>query len=252
MENAKQIMTDPDTRRRRDKLLEGLLFYIARDPVLNKNLILQGGGALHFIYSSPRYSNDLDFVAPYFTENKKSLIRKLSEDLKNYQTFTFKNLKLDRNFLRTKYSIQDGNEVGSIDILEQTSNDFKTIEGAFSPLLVETPKEIYADKIISILGRMMKRGSIKGTDLFDLDFLIKMYEAPEMDLIVKKANNYGNIGFSKRTREQVLQFINENKNQGQIIANFKKSMTPDYFNEQKFDNLFFERVSDYLRSIQFD
>ena len=37
--------------------------------LLNDKIIFQGGGALHFVYSSPRYSSDVDFVDPSITDD---------------------------------------------------------------------------------------------------------------------------------------------------------------------------------------
>jgi len=62
--DAKHAERDVQTLRLRDEVLTNLLYHIAGNSFLWPNMIFQGGGALHFVYSSPRYSEDIDFVAP--------------------------------------------------------------------------------------------------------------------------------------------------------------------------------------------
>lgn len=236
----------------RDAILETVLFYVAQDPTLNKSLILQGGGALHFIYSSPRYSLDLDFVAPAFKDKKDALIKRLSTDIASNGKLLFSSLKLSKGFLRVKYHyLNEKSIIGSVEIAEKEANDVKKVEGKFSPILVETPTEIYADKIIGTLGRMYERSSLKGTDLFDLEFITNHLNGrAEQPQIEQKAMDYTFNGYTTSNRDRVLFYIDNGNNRTQIIRDLSKTMSPDYFDTQVFDKEFFEKCKSHFERLK--
>lgn len=240
-------MADKDILKARDKILETLLYYISNNETLNEELIFQGGGALHFIYNSPRYSCDLDFTAPKYPSIRSDLTEILSKDIKNDEVLLFSNLRIDKNnLLRAAYRYDNGNVqniVGKIEIMHQNAPEYKVAEGKFSPIKIESPEEIYASKIIATLERMGRNSSMKGSDLFDLYYLINSLNVSmEEEKIIQRALDRDIIGksFNTKTLDRVMGYIINKNNQEQIIKTIKKTMTPDFFSTQKFDKGFFE------------
>ena len=122
-------MARSDILRIKDELLETMLDSFRSDDLLRKNLILQGGGALHFIYGSPRHSNDLDFVC----EDLKNIQDEVKDRFKKGIEFNgtkivpeLKNLDSsypDRPFIRAKYSLGQNQPTVSLELLSQKSFD---------------------------------------------------------------------------------------------------------------------------------
>src|SRR3989344_3415943 len=68
-----QLATRAEKFRLRNRILEGILVGISKADAINKKMVLRGAGALHFFYSSPRYSADLDFALPNFEYDGESI-----------------------------------------------------------------------------------------------------------------------------------------------------------------------------------
>jgi hypothetical protein len=240
--------------RERDEILNKLLYHIASSPSLSSGLILQGGGALHFVYSSPRYSNDLDFVCPNFRQDRDALIAELAKEFKIHDTVGYspRIAKVEDGYFRVSYDpSKDQGLVVRVEVKDNTAEDFYPAKGAFSPLLVETPQEIYADKIVASLHRMARRGSLKSTDLFDLDHLVENLNGEAgPDKIDRKSASYGHIGWSRETAEQVMRYIVDPANHDRFRKDIRRTLLPDVFANRHFDREFFEKAAEQFVKIR--
>lgn len=234
----------------RDRVLEGLLYYVAKNPELYENLVLQGGGALHFIYSSPRYSEDLDFVCPDFRIKKDELVDKLNKEIKINSDIVYPKLsKLQDNFLRQDYKFEEANmPKGKIEIQEQIANESQKTVGKFAPIEVETPNEIYADKIIANFHRMQSRNSLKDTDLYDLNYILTVLNGnPTEEEIEKKAKDYDFYGFNKKNAHDIMNFILNRENHEKFKKNLNRTLMPDVFNTLNINEQYFEKGAELFR-----
>lgn len=232
----------------RDNILEGLLFYVAGNRGIREDLVLRGGNALHFVYASPRYSSDLDFAAEDFDNKKIAIHNELISPIlwKYIENLILTYNKIDDNVIRTKYAFGIGEDepFGRVEVLKDKSFDYKETEGKFNPLLVSTPQEIYADKVYSTLNRLATRGSFKGTDLFDLEYLANNLNAEaNEEQVERKAKHYEYVGFDKKTVETLLKMINDPKLHKKYLKGIRTTMMPDYFEAQKFDKEYFEKCT---------
>jgi len=241
-----RLMQKTTALREKEKLARNALFIIAKHEPLSESLVLQGGNCLHFIYSSPRHSQDLDFVLA----NKSTSITKIIDMIGSVLSAKY-NVETSRNYLnkirlieRVKYWKDDSNIRGIIEVADQISLQPTTTEGEFHPLLVELPSEIYADKIIATLERMDTRGSIKATDLFDLLYIKETLKiTPGEDELRAKAESYKSKGWNKETLNKTLNYILSGKNFDKMEEDIRKSMLPDISKLYKFGREFFENAA---------
>ncbi|MEM4336998.1 MAG: nucleotidyl transferase AbiEii/AbiGii toxin family protein [Candidatus Woesearchaeota archaeon] len=251
MINKKEILQE------RDDILTALLYSIAEKPLLSQLLILQGGGALHFIYSSPRYSTDLDFAFPEFAAYYNQIIYELSSNdfLKNRTTKEYnpKISSLKRNSFKIKYSPQNENGISArIEVYNVGAEEYKETKGKFNPLLVETPKEISADKIVATIDRITTRGSLKATDLFDIDYIAENFGAiADAEKVQRKLESYEKSSIlNKENVDKVLLYINDRNNHNRFLRDIKRTFMPDVFDNMKFDKEFFEKTSMYFERLK--
>lgn len=238
-------MNQDSQLRERDNLLEDTLFGIAHNPKLNKKLIFQGGGALHFIYSSPRYSTDLDFVCPTLgqdsTEIKAELVRIGEGNLRSRVA------KDNPDILRVTYALALNQPVAKVEVYSQVAEEYDQTKGKFRPLLVETPNEIFADKIVASLERMNAKGTLKPTDLFDLNFL-----SGNLDIRVdpgrleRKSQAYGNRGWNRANVQKVVGYIRNPSNHAEFRRIISKSLMADFEANKTMDRRFFEQAAQYF------
>lgn len=234
----------------RDELLEAILFSYAANQKLAEKLILQGGGALHFIYGSPRYSSDLDFVSEYFCIDPHSIKEEIKKGIDFRNSKLTPKLKQEGSkFLRGSYSLGENKPATKSEIYCQTSLDNSITKGKYAPLIVESPEEIYADKITATLSRMDSRESIKPTDLFDLEYLTNnLHVDCSLDLIRKKAESYNeDILLNDTYIKETVKFINNPENHAGFIKSLKRTLLPDVSESMKFDAEYFDKISEHFR-----
>lgn len=229
----------------RDEILEASLHSLAQEPVYTENLVFQGGGALHFMYGSPRYSNDLDFVAEDLESHREAFLGSLQKGVVVRGQLVVPRVKEGENFLRAAYSLDEGLPSGKLEIFAQRSFDNAPSRGKFSPLRVESPSEIYADKIVATLARMNGRGSLKGTDLFDLHYIdTNLGRLVDVESLREKAASYGEQeDVNPEMFEEVARHIAEPDNQEAFRAAIGKTLMPDYFEHARFDGDFFKEAA---------
>jgi len=238
----------------RDQILTGLLYAVASSPVLNPELILQGGGALHFVYSSPRYSSDLDFVFPNFILKADEAISELLNNTKiDEKMFYLPRLaKRDTSYARIAYDppMEQG-IVAKIELKDIPAEEFAPSQGVFHPLLVESPKELYADKVVATLHRMETRQLLKSTDLFDLDYINDNLDGKATDdKIERKAATYNYLGWSRENAEAVIRNITNPANHELFRKLLRKTLLPDVYANRKFDSAFFENTARHFESLR--
>jgi len=260
----------------RDSILTDLLRYIGKNEQLKSELILHGGGALHFIYSSPRYSSDLDFVSPNLRAKRQEIILNLTDMdeicrssnhkiIERYTPFLKqpKRQPKEPNHVRVSYSQNmPDTPTATIEVDEQTAQDYAPAKGKFHPVLVESPGEIYADKILATLGRMQRGGSIggnsyregslKGTDLFDLDYIVNnLGGVPSEEMTFNKRDSYQGQGWTRDNFEKVLRFISDKKNHKEMIDSIKSTLMLDvyYAMENKFGSEFFDKTASHFETL---
>lgn len=236
----------------KEGMLETILSKYAANEIIREKIILQGGGALHFIYSSPRYSHDLDFVCPelFSLDVQYPLMVELNKEIPLPGGESLKpNLKLRQRFGRVKYGHPKTDLKVKVEIGQAKAKNYSETKGRFSPLLVESPLEIYSDKILATLGRMQERGSIKPTDLFDLEYLRNNFNAQaNFEDIEEKAEWYKEWRYTDKSNlDNAIQYILDNKNHPGFISIIQKTLLPDVFNSIVIDSKYFEKCADHFK-----
>lgn len=244
-------MTTPKDLQLRDSILEAILYSYAADPVLSDNLVLQGGGALHFIYGSPRYSSDLDFVAKDMT----AVIADIQEsahkgiDVGDHHINPHIKIKDNRLLFRIAYSIDQHKPCGKVEIIEQESFNHAPTGGKYSPIKVEKPSEIYADKIVASLSRLYRRGSLKGTDLFDFKYINNILHAEaSKEEVEQKAASYGEeFLLTPDMFAQVISYIENPANHNSFRKQLHKTLLPDVFASKNLDEQYFKDAAVHFK-----
>lgn len=246
MSPAKNML--PKALKEKEVLCRKALHAIAKEKCLTENIVLHGGGALHFIYSSPRYSLDLDFSVRDPKTSITGIIEKIMDVLSmhfetRYQKNGKGNSSMIRAIERVKIREKGGSLVVNIELGNDISIDATATKGEFNPLLVESAAELYTDKIIASLGRMAMRDTIKGTDLFDLFFIKNVLQQPLMrELLIKKAGHYGFFGWKKENALSIISYITSAENKPKIIKDVKSTMMPDVARIYNPDDNFFKEA----------
>jgi predicted nucleotidyltransferase component of viral defense system len=249
------LQTKTNSMRQKEELARDALFRAAKDRHLSKLVVLQGGNALHFIYSSPRHSFDLDFTLSGpkvgMTEAVSLFCNALSDRYEVSKTSS-KNHEMGARALdRIKYWAPETEIRGIVEICAQIALNPVEAKGMFAPLLVETPQEIYADKIVATMGRMKARGSIKGTDLYDLLYISETLKitASENE-ILEKARTYSFLGWERDTLHKVINHIRSPENFEKMRSDIDARLVPDIAAISKFGGDFFEKSADFFNAVK--
>jgi len=161
-------------------------------------LVLQGGGALHHVFGSPRFSADLDFAQqPDLDEAAlaAALSHAAAEASRTWGACTLEAApskgRLHRQKLRV--AIDAGtSHVLAIERYEVPVHEPETRPGlgCLESVRVESPAEIIADKVVAAVDRFAARGMMKLRDVFDVAFLLDLGR-PGRDLVLAKLSDYG-------------------------------------------------------------
>ncbi len=163
-------------------------------------LVLQGGGAVHHVYGSPRFSADLDFAqSPSLSQEALNealeAVRREAHDAwgRAELTQSMSRGRLHRQKIRVPL------RPGTTIVLAVERYETPVHRPERRPLevdpsgitvAVESPAELIADKIAASIDRLRTRGTIKLRDLYDLDVL-RPLEAPDAALVLQKLMDYG-------------------------------------------------------------
>ena len=241
-------MANPEVLRRRDEILEALLYSIASDDVLSDELVLQGGGALHFIYGSPRYSTDLDFVSENFPTIQDRLQSRLTTLLSERGIIPRIKSNRDGDVLRAAYPLGDQLPSGKVEITHQVSFDHAPTTGKYAPLLVEAPTELYADKLAANLIRLATRGSIKGTDLYDLDYLRTQFKTACSEAgLREKAASYDRADVVTPSQlQEIATHIRDPANHEGFARAIRRTLMPDVAKSITLDATYFRNAATHF------
>jgi len=175
----------------------------------SKNVFFKGGTALHLIYKSPRFSEDLDFTVQINEKEFLKFIQKFLSELSKKENIAFKEKRsvAGKKFLLTIKS-------PGLPYQAFINLDFSFREKVLEPQksIIETDfpiiftsyvyhlskEEIFAEKIRALLTRA------KGRDLYDLWFLLNQGAYFKKDLARKKLKYYH---LEKITKKEILERI---------------------------------------------
>ncbi len=254
----------------RDRILETILSKFATDPILSEALVLRGGGAMHFVHGSPRYSADLDYACADFDTIAQSIIDETTKPIDIVQSHkpdagpVFWPLKIEvqknePDFLRVSFALAEQDLQGSdldhmplreyglddllvkdhgeshlgasrvvVEIKNVAVGDSERIEGEYGSLLVTPIDELYADKLSACVSRMIEwDGVIKGTDLFDLEYLAKQGATGGLTELREKAALKGESDFiTVENLQRLITITQDPRNQDAYCKQIKKTMAP--------------------------
>lgn len=211
----------------------------------SKNIFFKGGTALHLIYNSPRFSEDLDFTVEMGEKKFSEFIQKLFLSLSKKETVSFKEKKsvAGKRFLLTaEPSILSYKTFVNLDFSfrEKVLEPQKSIIETKFPIIFTSyiyhlsKEEIFAEKIRTLLTRT------KGRDLYDLWYLINQ------DVLLKQ----------KLIRKKLKYYHLENIKKQEILKKIKKFSKKDFIldlrplvpiNQRDRLENFFDYIQDYLQ-----
>jgi len=161
----------------------------------SKDIFFKGGTALHLIYKSPRFSEDLDFTVELGKKEFLDFVQKLFASLSKKEAVTFKEKKsiAGKTFLLTAdLSVLPYKTFINLDFSfrEKVIDPQKSIIDTNFPVIFTSyiyhlsKEEIFAEKIRALLTRA------KGRDLYDLWYLTTQGAFLKKELIKKKLKYY--------------------------------------------------------------
>lgn len=264
-----EILSIQDDRRRnrllRDEMMEAYLRALSEYPALRDIMTLQGGGAMHFIYDSPRYSADLDFVTgAYMADELEKYAKELLTEVDGYRVET-KVRKTAKGMLRMglclgqktrgksdkKLDRLSGHLPGvSVEIFSHDTDTSKLRDTNFGGIVSESPSEILLDKIVASIDRLAVRGTIKVTDIFDMHYILTTFGDPKMSIrdIERKAVSYGSE-YSDQRFDNLLAWFYDSESKYLVAEGISKCLPEGYRADVDYDTMF-EKVFSSLRSIR--
>lgn len=170
----------------------------------SERIYFKGGTCLHFLYNSPRFSEDLDFSTTLLKEEIKNLLQKVMKNVhKEIPVINLVFVYSGKKSLRYKIKYQ-GKEFKypqtiRIDfsfekpiLKPAVSRTESKIPVGLSPLILHlTKEEVLAEKIRAFLVRK------KGRDLFDLWYLFGQ-KIPLKEKVLNKKLEAVNLKFEKK------------------------------------------------------
>lgn len=161
-------------------------------------IYFKGGTAIHFLYNSPRFSEDLDFSTVIPLNDISSLLKDLEKDLqKEFSSLKIFPIYKGKNGIRYKINYQEFSLKYPLNIRLDFNKITKPVKAETSPIVTKFPvilfpvinhlsaSEILAEKIRSVLTRN------KGRDYFDLWYLLEKGVGINNKLITRKLAETG-------------------------------------------------------------
>ena len=169
----------------------------------SQNIFFKGGTALHLIYGSPRFSENLDFTVEMEQKTFNKFISTLFKKIEKKETITFKPKKTitGKTFLLKSKSILFSNETYinlDFSFREKILEPKKSIINTSYPILFTSyiynlsKNEILAEKIRALLTRKIT----KGRDIYDMWYLLNQ-DANIDDKLINKKLKYYNLKLNK-------------------------------------------------------
>ncbi len=246
-------MNRTESLRIRDEIMEEVLEEVSENEYLSDEMAFQGGGALHFIYGSPRYSEDLDFVVPDLEEKGDRIEEELEDGIVVGDKTVRPEVKekWGGQLMRFTYRTGENQPAGKLELFSQKSFDSEKAEGKY-PVRTESLEEIYADKVVATFGRMDEHGSLKPTDLFDMDYMSRNFdlEVPE-ELIDKKADSYDlEDVMTEVARDEIVEYIEDEENHDHFREDIEDTLMPEVARNRDFDNDYFRNCAGYFQELE--
>ena len=210
----------------------------------SKNIFFKGGTAIHFVYHSSRFSEDLDFTVEEREDKFRIFIKDLFEKLKKEEQVEFKERKTitGKRFLLTyapslvNYKVfinLDFSFREKILLKEKSiiSTDFPVI---FRSYLYHLGKnELLAEKIRAFLMRS------EGRDIYDIWYLLSQKGEIDYKIILEKLKYYKINLFNKKDIFKKLNLFSKKD----FILDLKPFVS---INERDRLGDFFDYVKDYI------
>ena len=247
-------------------ILEGLSKYSNQ-----KNIIFQGGSSLHFIWLSPRYSEDLDFFVD--NELSKDVLDKTFLNIFNYVKSVFilnKNVLLNfkpisknnvfeyniyyselnkRNKIRVKIELY----LIKKEYIKEHSSQLEYVKNIFN---MNVKPYIFVSSIISIfadkLNALGTRSYIKYRDFFDAYFLSKAYNIDFTNKNLINAINLNHKIYNLKKNAYKINFykiINEITNNKKTVENNLLNDLEKWLPKEQY-NIYKNEVSNILEFIK--
>jgi len=210
----------------------------------SKNIFFKGGTALHLIFKSPRFSEDLDFTVEMEEKEFSEFIQKIFLSLPKKEAVSFKKKKsiAGKRFLLTaEPSVLFYKTFVNLDFSfrEKVLEPQKSIIETDYPILFTSyvyhlsKDELFAEKIRALFTRE------KGRDLYDLWYLINQGVLLKQKLIRKKLKYYHLENIKK---EEILKKVKKFSKKD-FILDLKPLVPIDQ--RDRLEN-FFDYIQDYL------
>lgn len=189
----------------------------------SERIYFKGGTAIHLLWNSFRFSEDLDFTVDFSESRFLKFIPKVFSNLlineglaikekesvvgKSYLLTYFGDVLLFKVFVSLDFSFREKPKLTSYTFIK---TDFPIIFTSFVYHLM--PEELLAEKIRAILTRR------KGRDFFDLWFLLAKGIEVNWGLVAQKMNYYPQVKWSKEKLQQVIREYS--------LSDFEKDLKP--------------------------
>lgn len=210
----------------------------------SKNIFFKGGTAIHFVYHSSRFSEDLDFTVEESENKFRIFIKDFFERLKKEEQVEFKERKTfaGKRFLLTyapplvSYKVfinLDFSFREKIFLKEKSiiNTDFPVIFRSY--LNHPNKNELLAEKIRAFLKRK------EGRDIYDIWYLLNQKAELDEKIILEKLKYYKIYSFNK---EDILKRL-----EGFVKKDFILDLKPFVMvNERDRLGDFFDYVKDYI------
>jgi len=210
----------------------------------SKNIFFKGGTAIHFIYHSSRFSEDLDFTVEEEEGKFKLFITDFFEKLKKEEPVDFKERKTiaGKRFLLTYApSLVNYKVFINLDFFfrEKIFLKEKSIINTDFPVIFRSylnhpdKDELLAEKIRAFLKRK------EGRDVYDIWYLLNQKAVLNEKIILEKLKYYKIYSFNK---EEILKRLEDFDKKDFIL-----DLRPFVMNNER-DRLgdFFDYVKDYI------
>ncbi len=246
-------MNPQEALKQRDAILEESMFTLLDSP-FRDTLIFQGGGALHFVYSSPRYSSDVDFVDPSIDNGLGDYARRLREAGRSYKINNVKAMPSGRG-VRAKWGHEENKPLAKVEIEARAADAYDRATGKFA-FLVKDPGDIYTDKIFANVSRFNQRknGSnfpFKPDDFFDLEYITKTLgvQPVSRDRILARARAYDEEHIvTADNLTAMISLITDESKHDFFRHCLRQSMMPDVYRVMHFDTAFFDAVAGHFEN----
>lgn len=170
---------------------------VLRNTSAVPGLVLQGGGAVHHVFGSPRYSADLDFAQQLDLDEERlrtALQAAAAEAGKAWGACTLEAATSKGRLHRHKLRVPLDSGTSHVLAIERYQvavhqPETRPVLGGTGAVRVESAAEIVADKLVAAIDRFAVRGMMKLRDVFDVAFLLKVGR-PGRDLLLAKLGDY--------------------------------------------------------------